>query len=176
VTATGTDVDRVNAIGTRLRLRALGAMGHSDSRIARALGTSPCIITAIITGATRTVTPELRELAVQLYDAWWDKTPPERTPAERAAATAARNRARRRRWCPGMGLDDDELEDPDYKPRCTWRPATGTGVADDDPLGKGGTDTKTAGAAQLPGTAAPAQTTTCRKDMIHDNEYHTLGA
>jgi hypothetical protein len=170
VTAIGTDVDRVNAIGTRLRLRALGAMGHSDSRIARALGTSPCIITAIITGATRTVMPELRELALQLYDAWWDKIPPERTPAERAAATASRNRARRAGWCPGMGLDDDELEDPGYQPRCTWRPATGTGVAGDDPLGRaqaltgngGGSRnlSKTAGTAQLAGTATPARTTT----------------
>jgi len=133
---TGGDMDRVNAIGTRLRLRALGAMGHSDSRIARALGTSPCVITAIITRETRTVTPELRELALQLYDAWWDKTPPEQTLAERAAATAARTRARRGRWCPGMGLDDDEVDVPGYAPRCTWRPAIGTGVADDDPLGR----------------------------------------
>jgi hypothetical protein len=163
MTVTGTDADRVNAIGTRLRLRALGAMGHSDSRIGRALGVSPCVITAIITRATRTVTPGLREDVTALYDAWWDKTPPERTPAERAAASAARNRARRGRWCPGAGLDDDELEDPGYKPTCTWRPATGTGVAGDDPLGRarGGENlTTTTGTAQLAGTAAPAQTTT----------------
>ena len=154
---------RVNAIGTRLRLRALGAMGHCDTRLARALGTSPCVITAIITRATRTVTPGLRADVLALYDAWWDKTPPERTPAERAAATAARNRARRGRWCPGMGLDDDDLEDPGYRPQCTWRPATGTGTAADDPLRKGGKDTNpsmTTGTAAPASCAAPAQTTT----------------
>jgi hypothetical protein len=135
---TGRDVDRVNAIGTRLRLRALGAMGHSDARIARALGEPAWVITKIINRTARTVTPRLREDVLRLYDAWWDKRPPERSPAERAAATAARTRARRGRWCPGMGLDDDELDVPGYAPRCTWRPAIGTGVADDDPLSRTG--------------------------------------
>ena len=133
---TGRDVDRVNAIGTRLRLRALGAMGHSDARIARALGEPAWVITKIINRAARTVTPRLRGDVLALYDAWWDKRPPEQTPADRAAASAARTRARRGRWCTGAGLDDDELDDPGYAPRCTWRPAEGTGVADDDPLGR----------------------------------------
>ena len=158
---TGRDVDRVNAIGTRLRLRALGAMGHSDARIARALGEPAWVITKIMNRATRTVTPELRDSARALYDAWWDKRPPERTPAERAAATAARTRARRGRWCTGAGLDDDDMDVPGYTPQCTWRPALGTGVADDNPLGRMEVEpnpSKTAGAAQLPGTATPAQT------------------
>ena len=133
---TGRDVDRVNAIGTRLRLRALGAMGHSDARIARALGEPVWVITKIINRTARTVTPRLRGDVLALYDAWWDKRPPERSPAERAAATAARTRARRGRWCTGAGLDDDDMDVPGYAPRCTWRPATGTGVADDDPLGR----------------------------------------
>ena len=38
------------------------------------------------------------------------------------------------RWCTGMGLDDDLLDTPGYDPQCAWRPATGTGVATDDPL------------------------------------------
>jgi hypothetical protein len=132
----GAAPDRVNAIGTRLRLRALAAMGHSAERIARALGEPAWVITKIMTGAAPAVTPPLRADVMALYDAWWDKRPPERTPAERAAATAARSRARRGRWCTGGGLDDDELDVPGYVPRSTWRPATGTGVADDDPLGR----------------------------------------
>ena len=72
----GESADRVNVIGTRLRLRALTAMGHSDARIARALGEPAWVVTKIMSRATRTVSPELRELAVQLYDAWWDMTPP----------------------------------------------------------------------------------------------------
>ena len=125
---------RVPAGGTRLRLRALAAMGHSDARIARALGESPRVVTTVMAARARTVSRELRADVVALYEAWWDKRPPGRTPAERAAAAAARSRARRGRWCPGMGLDDDELDVPGYRPRSTWRPATGTGVADDDPL------------------------------------------
>jgi hypothetical protein len=126
---------RVPAGGTRLRLRALAAMGHSDARIARALGESPRVVTTVMSGRARTVSRELHAGVAALYEAWWDKRPPGRTPAGRAAAAAARSRARRGRWCPGMGLDDDELDVPGYRPRCTWRPATGTGVAADDPLG-----------------------------------------
>ena len=126
---------RVPAGGTRLRLRALAAMGHSDARIARALGESPRVVTTVMSGRARTVSRELYADVAALYEAWWDKRPPGRTPAERAAAAAARSRARRGRWCPGMGLDDGELDVPGYTPRCTWRAATGTGVAADDPLG-----------------------------------------
>jgi len=127
--------DRADAGGTRLRLRALAAMGHSDTRIARALDEPAWLVTKIINRTAMTVTPELRDSVGTLYDAWWDKRPPERTPAERAAAEATRTRARRGGWCAGMGLDDDEIDVPGYEPRCTWRPATGTGVADDDPFG-----------------------------------------
>jgi hypothetical protein len=126
---------RVPAGGTRLRLRALAAMGHSDARIARVLAESPRVVATVMSARARTVSRELRGDVVALYEAWWDKRPPGRTPAERSAAAAARSRARRSRWCPGMGLDDDELDVPGYRPRATWRPATGTGVAGDDPLG-----------------------------------------
>jgi hypothetical protein len=126
---------RVPAGGTRLRLRALAAMGHSDARIARALGESPRVVTTVMSARARTVSRELRADVAALYEAWWDKRPPGRTPAERAASAAARSRARRSRWCPGMGLDDDELDVPGYRPQAAWRPATGTGVAADDPLG-----------------------------------------
>jgi len=133
---TNSDDTRIDAIGTRLRLRALGAMGHSDARIARALGEPAWLITRIINRQARTVPLTLRNDVAALYDAWWDKRPPERTPAEQAAAAAARIRAQRGRWCTGGGLDDDELDVPGYVSRCMWRPATGTGVAADDPLGR----------------------------------------
>ena len=126
---------RVPAGGTRLRLRALAAMGHSDARIARALGESPRVVSTVMSARARSVSAGLRADVAALYEAWWDKRPPGRTSAERAATAAARSRARRGRWCAGMGLDDDELDVPGYRPRATWRPATGTGVAGDDPLG-----------------------------------------
>ena len=122
--------------GCRLRLRALVAMGHSPERIARALGTgtSTRAVQRILRGQTKGLPARQLALIKRLYEAWWDLTPPDRTPDERAAAAAARRRARRNRWCTGMGLDDELLDEPGYDPHCAWRPATGTGVATDNPL------------------------------------------
>ena len=109
----------------------------TQARIARALGQSEWIISRIINGNQNTVSPQLRADALALYDIWWDRRPPETTPAERAAATAARARAQRGRWSQPLGLDDEYLDTPGYRPRSTYRPAEGVGVADDPyPLGR----------------------------------------
>ncbi len=122
---------RVDAGGTRLRLRALHVMGHGPARIARALGVRETTIGQLVCGDARTVSPRLRDAIADLYDAWWDKRAPERTRAERGAATAARRRAIAGNWCAAAALDDDELDVPGYRPRQGWKPATGTGVAPD---------------------------------------------
>jgi hypothetical protein len=127
---------QVSASGARLRIRALIAMGHSTDRIARALGdgTSARSVRRIARGDTTEIPPGLRARTGRLYEAWWDLVPPERTAAERHAAAAARRWASWHRWCTGMGLDDDELDQPGYQPYCSWQAATGTGVASDNPL------------------------------------------
>jgi hypothetical protein len=84
----------VDAGGTMWRLRSLVAMGHDTSRIARALRTRPRLIRDLVRGEVKTVSPQLRDMAFQLWGAWWDKRPPERTPTECRAATRARHRAR----------------------------------------------------------------------------------
>jgi len=122
---------RVDAGGTRLRLRALHVMGHGSARIARALGVREMTIRAIARGDAKTVSTRLRDQVSSLYDAWWDKRAPERTRAERAAATAARRKAIAGNWCAGAGLDDDLLDTPGYKPTSKWKPAAGTGTAPD---------------------------------------------
>ena len=122
---------RVDAGGTRLRLRALYVMGHGSARLARATGISERTIRALVNGEAATVSVKLRDTITTIYDRWWDKRAPERTAAERSAATLARRRAIRGNWCTAAALDDDELDIPGYKPRYGWRPATGTGVADD---------------------------------------------
>lgn len=132
----GRESVKVDASGTRLRLRALAALGHSDTRIARALGRPVWVVTKILTCQVREVSPELHADVCRLFAAWWDKTPPTRTRAEARAAAAARTRARRGRWCTPLALDEDEVDTPGYKPRTGWLPATGTGVAGDDPLGR----------------------------------------
>jgi hypothetical protein len=122
---------RLDAGGTRLRLRALHVMGHSSARIARALGIRELTIQRLVNGDATTISPHLRDAITDLYDAWWDKRAPERTRAERAAAAKARRRAQVCNWCAAAALDDDLLDTPGYRPRSRHRPATGTGIAAD---------------------------------------------
>ena len=122
---------RLDAGGTRLRLRALHVMGHSSARIARALGVRETAIPELVRGDARTVSPKLRDKVTALYDAWWDKRAPERTRFERNAATAARKRAIAGNWCAAAALDDDQLDTPGYRPSQGWKPSTGTGTAPD---------------------------------------------
>ncbi len=133
---------RVDAGGTRLRLRALQVMGHGSARVARVTGASEQAIQKLARGDTPTVTPQLRDAITRIYDAWWDKRAPERTRHERAAAAAARCRTIRGNWCAGAGLDDDQLDIPGYQPACGWRPARGTGVADHSFPARGGNRTQ----------------------------------
>ena len=123
--------DRLDAGGTRLRLRALHVMGHGSARISRALGVREETIQRLVRGDTPTVGVPLRDAIADLYDAWWDKRAPERTRAERAAAARARRRASAGNWCAGAALNDDQLDIPGYRPRTGYRPATGTGTAPD---------------------------------------------
>lgn len=126
---------RIPAGGSMWRLRSLQAMSFSAPRIARALGISPVQVSRIISGEAGTVTPELRRDICDLWEAWWDKRPSIRNQHERSAAAKAMNRAARGKWpCPA-GLDEEYLDEPGYKPRHPWRHATGTGIADDFPLG-----------------------------------------
>src|SRR2546429_2892713 len=120
---------RLDAGGTRLRLRALHVMGHGSARIARALGIRENTIQRLVCGDAHIVSPPLRDAVIGLYDAWWDKRAPERTRAERAAAARARRRAAAGNWCAAAALNDDQLDLPGYRPRAAYRPATGTGVA-----------------------------------------------
>ena len=120
---------RLDAGGTRLRLRALHVMGHGSARIARAAGVREMTIRALVRGDARTISPQLRDTITALYDAWWDKRAPERTRAERGAATLARRRAIAGNWCAAAALDDDQLDVPGYRPGQGWKPAAGTGTA-----------------------------------------------
>jgi transcriptional regulator with XRE-family HTH domain len=122
---------RVDAGGSRLRLRALHVMGHGSARIARALGVREQAIGQIVRGDARTVSLKLRDAITELYDTWWDKRATARTRFEAAAATAARKRAIAGNWCAPAALDDDQLDTPGYRPRHGWKPATGTGTAPD---------------------------------------------
>ena len=119
---------------TMWRLRALVAMGHSCTRMAAATGIPAATLQRIVRGQALTISPALRHTVIALFDAWWDKTPPQRTRREQLAARNARSRAARNDWpCPA-GLDEDQLDQPGYQPQSGWRYARGTGVADDCPF------------------------------------------
>jgi len=132
LTVTEDDVCRLHPSpnGTVWRLRALVAMGHSCTRMATATGIPPATLRRIVRGEALRIAPDLRQSVTELFGAWWDKAPPCGTRQEKLAAHSARRRAVLNNWpCPA-GLDEDELDQPGYRPRCGWLPATGTGVAD----------------------------------------------
>ena len=124
--------------GIMWRLRALVAMGHTCSRMAAATGIPSATLRRIVRGEALTISPELWQAVNALFDAWWDKTPPQRTRQEKVGADGARKRASLNNWPPPAGLDEDDLDRPGYQPQCGWRHARGTGVADDHPLAKKG--------------------------------------
>jgi hypothetical protein len=131
VTSEALPQGRLDAGGTRLRLRALHVMGHSSARIARAVGASDKTIRKLVRGDAKTISPQLHDAIADVYDAWWDKRTPGQTRAQRSAATLTRRRAIAGNWCAGAGLDDDQLDTPGYRPKTGWKPATGTGTAQD---------------------------------------------
>lgn len=106
-------------------------MGHSATRIATALHVRVETVQKLLRGEVALVGSQLRNLAIQLWNAWWDKCPPETSRSERQAAAAARRRAERNNWCAPACLDEDLLDQPGYRPFSAYRPAAGTSVADD---------------------------------------------
>jgi hypothetical protein len=120
--------------GTMWRLRALIAMGHACSRMAAATGIPATTLRRIVRGQAHTITPELRQTVLALFDAWWDKTPPQRTRREKLAAANALRRAALNDWPTPAALDEDQLDQPGYQPQDGWRHARGTGAADNYPL------------------------------------------
>jgi len=110
-------VPRRDATGTRRRLRALIAIGHPEASLARRADLSPLAVSGIVRGHTATVTPATYTAVCGLYRQLWDQPPAERTPAERHAGRVARRRAEGHGWPPPMGLDDNRIDDPAYRPR-----------------------------------------------------------
>lgn len=128
-------IHRLSANAARLRLRSLMALGHCATRMARALGLHPQTVMLLINGKTATVTPRLNEDIRRLWEAWWDKRPPARDQWEKGAIYRSIRRAAARNWCCPAALDEDQIDQPGYVPEYGWRPATGTGIAGDYPLG-----------------------------------------
>jgi hypothetical protein len=124
-TAVGRAAPRRDAAGTRLRLRALVAVGHPAVSLAAEADLTPRAVWDLLRGTTMTVSPAVHAGIAALYDRMWDQLPEERTAAQRRAVSAARGRAARNGWPPPMGLDDERIDDPRYRPRAQWRLVAG---------------------------------------------------
>ena len=75
---------RLDAGGTRLRLRALHVMGHGSARIARAAGVREMTIRALVRGDARTISPKLRDKMTASMTPGGTNAPPN-APAPNAA-------------------------------------------------------------------------------------------
>jgi hypothetical protein len=118
-------VVRRDATGTRRRLQALIALGYPAASLARRLGVDPRRVKCVVRGTTATVTSHMHATVRDLYDQLWDVRPAEQTLAQGKATAVARALAASKGWPTPAGLDDDRIDDPAYRPRTQWRPATG---------------------------------------------------
>ena len=99
----------VDPCGTVLRLRALVAIGYTQTDLASRIGWTVHNLSHVVLGRSA-VWVETRDKVAALYD-------------ELAMIPGPSNRSRlhaqRRGWLPPLALDDDRLDDPDYVPDVT---------------------------------------------------------
>lgn len=125
VTPEAAEVRQGNACGSRRRLQALVALGHSPSLLANRLGISLPRMRRLLYGQSLTVNSATHAAVCALYKQLWDVVPADHTQHERATAEIARRRAQRLGWPPPMALDDDRMDDANYRPGL--RPSPGVG-------------------------------------------------
>ena len=120
-----------DAGGTRLRLRALAALGWTLPDIGAAAGTRWQRLRDIRAGKSSLVDRRVRAAVIAAYEELWDQQPePSR------GATLARTCAREGRWLMPADLDDDLFDVPGYAPR--RRPLrTGAPAGEQDPAVRG---------------------------------------
>lgn len=108
VTAEPPDGTPVDGNGTRLRLRALVAIGWTQRELAQRLGWTDSNFSSLIHGRRhRNVSAGTRDAVIRLYEAL-SMTP--------GSSARSRARAAANGWVPSLGLDDDRIDDPTYTP------------------------------------------------------------
>ena len=113
----------VEATGTRRRIQALIAIGHTIVGISDESGVDHSVIHDILGGCAnvRGVTADRIAAA---YD-WMSERPP--AGGRKSAATVSRNRAAREGWPPASAWDDDTIDDPKSLPDWTGHCGTDRG-------------------------------------------------
>ncbi|UTT40227.1 hypothetical protein NMP99_02920 [Glutamicibacter mishrai] len=104
----------IDATGTRRRLQGLVTLGWSVSNLGVRLGVTPSNMHVLLKRDLVTVTTARK--VRDLYDVLWDKQNPATSGQDLSAATRARNYARFHGWLPPMAWDDDQIDDPGYRP------------------------------------------------------------
>jgi transcriptional regulator with XRE-family HTH domain len=97
----------IDITGTTRRLRALVAIGYSQTDLCARLGITDANGTQLFTGKRDRVRATTACRVAEVYDEL-SMTP---GPSE-----AARNRAHRKGWMPPLAWDDDEIDSPDAQP------------------------------------------------------------
>ena len=106
----------VDSIGTTRRIQALVAVGWSQSKIAARLGVTPANFTAIAHGRSGVTTARARAVS-DLYDQLWDQVPEHAEWRAHIAYSRALNYAVAAGWVVPQGWDDEDLDNPDARPR-----------------------------------------------------------
>src|ERR1700733_6627265 len=94
------EVSRPTALGVRRRLRALTARSWSPQAIADETGIPAPVISSLLGGSPRNLTPSQSLAIANAYDPIWDRAPPAATHDQREACELARSRAASRGWAP----------------------------------------------------------------------------
>lgn len=100
----------VDATGTRRRLRALVAIGWTQTQLAERLGLTPNNFWPLV-HVQSNVTAARRRAVAELYDELWNKLP-----ADDALARKSRRYAQQHGWVPPLAWDDDQIDDPAAEP------------------------------------------------------------
>jgi len=123
----------MDGTGTRRRLQALVAAGHTQSVLATGLGMWPTNLRLLLDAQRVQIVTALK--VRDLYDRLWNAEPLSATSRQRSDSAAARERARERGWVPPLAWDDDDLDNPAASPAEGWqrsatRPAAEERLAD----------------------------------------------
>jgi transcriptional regulator with XRE-family HTH domain len=114
------------ALGVRRRLRALTARSWSPQALADETGVPAPLISSLLGGSPRNLSPGQRLAIADAYDKMWDREPPASTRDQRDACESARSRAASRGWAPPQAWDDAQIDQPDGRPSPDWKPSKRT--------------------------------------------------
>lgn len=111
------DHAHIASIGATRRIRALMALGWSQTKLAERLGVTPSNFTHLPAGSRPYILAATARAVIQLYDELSMTRPPEATHRDRIAASRSRGYAKARRWVPPLAWDDEDLDNPTAHPR-----------------------------------------------------------